>query len=198
MNRIKLQLSEEESVLATNPSVILTKNRVLSKMMELLGTVSAEQLELAKSSQERLPEEFFRLPPKISRGEQYLQLPWMVLDFPRNFQEPDLLVIRQFFWWGKLFSSTLIVGGKQRKILLNKDWRSMDDLYICVHPSPWEHHFEANNAQPVKLLSEDALRELLNRDFIKLAFMLPIENWQQAPEFYIRSFSRWMQLLVQS
>ncbi len=198
MDRVKLQLSEEESALVTDPAVILTKNRILTRLIDLMGELSEEQVELAESFRTRLPPELFSSPPKISRGEQYQQLPWLMLDFPRLFKEPDQLAIRQFFWWGKLFSSTLLVSGRFKEMLLDTDWRQFPDLYICVHTLPWEHHFEADNAVLMSSVSEEKYRSLCKKEFLKLAFYLPIEKWEQAPEFYIRSYSRWMQLLVRA
>ena len=198
MDRVKLQFSQEESVLLTDPAFILTKNRILARISEMMGAVSDEEVKMAGLLREQLPPEVFQFPPKLSRGEQYQQLPWLMLDFPRLFKEPDQLAIRQFFWWGNLFSSTLIVSGRFKEMLLETDWKEFPDIYICVHTSPWEHHFEADNAALISSVSEEKYRSLCKKEFLKLAFYLPIEKWEQAPEFYIRSYSRWMQLLVRA
>jgi hypothetical protein len=198
MDRVKLQFSKEESVLLTDPAFILTKNRILARISELMGAISDEEVKIADLLREQLPPELFQFPPKLSRGEQYQQLPWLMLDFPRVFQEPDQLAIRQFFWWGKLFSSALLVSGRHKEMVLNSNLLQWPDLYVCVHASPWEHHFEADNAQLISSLSDEKYRSICKKEFLKLAFQLPMENWEQAPEFFLRSYSRWMQLLVRS
>ena len=196
MVRVKLQFSKEESVLLTDPAFILTKNRILARISELMGAISDEEVKITDLLREQLPPELFQFPPKLSRGEQYQQLPWLMLDFPRVFQEPDQLAIRQFFWWGKLFSSTLVVSGRHKEAVLHSHLLQWPDLYICVHASPWEHHFEADNLQLISSLSDEKYRSICKKEFLKLAFQLPVENWEQAPEFFIQSYSRWMQLLV--
>jgi hypothetical protein len=196
MDRVKLQLSEEEKVLVGDPAVILTKNRILEKINAMLGSLSEQELEVAESLRNQLPEEFFLLPPKISRGEQYQQMPWLMLDFPRCFQSGQTVAIRQFFWWGHLFSSSLLISGRMKNRITEKDWTGIPGIYICVHRSPWEHHFELDNFRLVASLSAAECHTICQKEFIKLAFMMPISHWDQAPDFYNQSFSAWMQLLV--
>jgi hypothetical protein len=196
MDRVKLQLSEEEKVLVGNPSVILTKNRILEKINAMFGMLSEQQVAIAESLRKQLPQEFFLAPPKISRGDQYRQMPWLMLDFPRCFQSGHLLAIRQFFWWGHLYSSSLLVSGQLKALITGKDWKLLPGLYICVHASPWEHHFEAANFRPIASVSAAELEAICQKEFIKLAFMIPISHWDQVPDFYNQSFSAWMQLLA--
>lgn len=162
----------------------------------MMGAVSEHQLLLAEPYRNRLPAVFFESAPKISKGDKYLDMPWLVLDFPRSFQMEQMLAIRQFFWWGNLFSSSLLVSGSYKEELLTKDWKQWHDLFICVHTSPWEHHFGADNFRLIGELSNDELDQLCQQEFLKLAFMVPILDWPTAPDFYNQSFSRWMQLLV--
>ena len=52
--------------------------------------------------------------PKISKGENYKGLPWLVLDYPRYFNKEDIFAIRTLFWWGNFFSITLHISGKYK------------------------------------------------------------------------------------
>lgn len=196
MNRVKLQLSTNEMSLLTDPEPILTKNRVLAKLVELLGEVSAEQVALAEARKAHLPDAFFSSPPKISRGEQYQLMPWIILDYPRKFQQPAWLAIRQFVWWGHLFSSSLLVSGPLQESVLNRlHANKWDDLYICVHTSPWEHDFGEQNMRLLNTISGEELDQLRTKTFLKLAFYLPIGEWQNAARFYLTCFEKWMQLV---
>ncbi len=198
MDRVKLQLSEEEKVLVSDPAVILTKNRILEKVDLLLGSLSELQVKRAKELAHRLPGAFFQQAPKISRGQQYRQMPWLMLDFPRCFESAETLAIRQFFWWGHLFSSSLLATGALKDQVCAGAWRTIPGIYACVHASPWEHHFEADNFRLAANLTDAEFQAICQKEFIKLAFMLPITDWEQAPAFYSQSFSVWMQLLAVS
>ena len=56
--------------------------------------------------------------PKISKGEKYKGLPWVMLDYPRIFGKEDIMAIGTRFWWGHYFSVTLhLKGGYLRTYL---------------------------------------------------------------------------------
>ncbi|MFK5012123.1 hypothetical protein ACI4AC_27485, partial [Klebsiella pneumoniae] len=86
--------------LVNNADWILTKNLIIEKVYELFGRVAAEYIDIYKKFPDFERSTLFALSPKISKGEQYLQLPYVMLDFPRNFTDNDFFAIRTFFWWG--------------------------------------------------------------------------------------------------
>ena len=102
----KIQLSSAETELMQNASVILTKNSVLQKIKMLLEEVQEQQLDFV--SQHNLDKTgFFLVPPKISKGENYSGLPYLIQDYPRITSAKNIFFIRNMFWWGNFFSSTL-------------------------------------------------------------------------------------------
>ena len=62
-----------------------------------------------------LPEEVLIQSPKISRGENYNGLPYVMLDYPRCFGKEDVFAMRTMFWWGNFFSITWHLKGKYSK-----------------------------------------------------------------------------------
>ena len=78
----KIHLSPAEIELMQNGEIILTKNRVLEKMKSLLESVQQNQISYVQDY--NLRNEIFKVSPKISRGENYLGLPYLVLDYPRQ------------------------------------------------------------------------------------------------------------------
>lgn len=196
MSGVKIQLSPEEQEMAANTGIILTKNRVLASVMEIFGELSAAQVAMAESQRRRLPGEFFSATPKIARGENYLQMPWIMLDYPRHFDAAGTLAIRQFFWWGNFFSVNLQVSGPFKKRVLEgvADWP--EELRICVHPSPWEHHYGPDNFAPVSGLGHSERLEIAGRtDFLKLSMAIPLTQWDAAPTFLLNGFSNYLKLL---
>ena len=81
MSEAKVTLSPKELELVNNADWILTKNLIIQKVYDLFGQVAATyQLDVARFT------EFDATPtctisPKISKGEQYQQLPYVMLDF---------------------------------------------------------------------------------------------------------------------
>jgi hypothetical protein len=196
MSGVKIQLSREERELVANPAIILTKNKIIEAVMELFGQLSHEEIAFTNEFRDRLPDQLYVHPPKISRGENYLRLPWVMLDFPRDFKTENALAVRHFFWWGNFFSSTLQVSGLFKEKLVKKIDQWPEDTYICVHASPWEHHLELDNYIPVSSLSRTEINYLLEqKDFIKLALVIPLGKWDDVPAFLLNCFRSWMNLV---
>src|SRR6187402_1143085 len=138
----KIQLSSAEMALASDPSWILTKNSIMGKAVALMaelsavyrvewggwaGRVFADAAAVAtlRSSDavplgggSPFPEEIFRTDPKISRGENYKGLPYVILDYPRLFGREDVFAVRTMFWWGHSFHVTLHLKGKYQAMFL--------------------------------------------------------------------------------
>ena len=195
MEDVKIQLSDSELELMQNADIILTKNSVLQKMKCLLEDVQKRQLEFSISNQPVIPG-LFRVSPKISRGENYLGLPWLILDYPRISNPDELFFIRTMFWWGKFFSSTLHVSGRHKEHLLDKisgSYLLLKDDYIGVNTDPWTHHFEEDNYRLVSSLSETEFKDKCRQPaHLKIASQLLLEQWKEAPAVL---FEKWKRLL---
>ena len=62
-----------------------------------------------------MPEVIKTSTPKISKGENYKDLPYVMLDYPRCFQKEKTIAIRTFFWWGNFFSINLQLSGEYKE-----------------------------------------------------------------------------------
>jgi hypothetical protein len=130
----KIRLSAEEKQLVRTDRFILTKNRIIRKTMLLFGQLKEEYDQLLEGVE--LPEG--TASAKISRGENYEGLPWIMLDHPRYFRKEDILAIRSFFWWGNFFSITLHLAGKPKEkalplLLEGFEKLRSSGIFICVN-----------------------------------------------------------------
>ncbi len=112
MKNANLEFSKKEYELIVNSDFILTKNRIIEKIYILFGNMSNEYKDVIANYSHYLPEEVFTISPKVYKGEQYQNLPYVMLDYPRYFTKTDVFAIRSFFWWGNYFSITLQLSGK--------------------------------------------------------------------------------------
>src|SRR5436190_19310256 len=108
----KIRLSDFEIQLVNNSEWILTKNNIIKKAQQLLGVVQENIADYIKTKRKIFPAEIAAISPKISKGENYLGLPWLMLDYPRYFDKENIFAIRTMFWWGNFFSTTLHLSGK--------------------------------------------------------------------------------------
>ena len=104
MDTTKIRLSTEEEALVCRTDWILTKNRIIEKIKALFASLQTQQQGTFELSQSFYDEEL-QSTPKISKGENYRGLPYLVLDYPRFFNKEDIFVIRSFFLVGQFFSA---------------------------------------------------------------------------------------------
>jgi hypothetical protein len=197
----KIQLSPFEEQLVTDSSWLLTKNAVLEKIKLLLASLQDGQNEILNASKEALPPEVLIPSPKISRGENYLGLPWMVLDHPRYFDRDNLFAIRTMFWWGNFFSITLLLSGAHKDRYCNliiQNWEVLrnDEFYISHNSSAWDHHFESNNYTALQEMDQvQFLQHMKTHPFIKLAKKISLENWDTLDKDLLAIFNRLIKII---
>ena len=184
----KIQLSKEESVLVNDAQILLTKNGIINKVYELFG-------QLAEQYQDELKDisllDVIQKPPKISKGENYEGLPYVMLDYPRIFLKDDTLAIRTFFWWGNFFSITLQVSGSFKTMVVPKlvnaaKQNLLSNWYVGINDDKWKHDFTETN---YALLPQDEMIKLMQAEnTLKLAKKIPLTEWDNAVEFFTEQF----------
>jgi len=196
----KLMLSDEEQQLVNNSDWILTKRIIVDKVEQLLGLLSEKQKGIIENEKDWLPTAVIRSTPKISKGENYLGLPYVLLDHPRCFDTENIFAVRTMFWWGNFFSITLQLSGTYKNMFQQKIIENLDpvkqDIFICIHESQWHHHFEADNYIHAKQLSKIDLQDtILKKQFVKLAVKFPVQQWNNIPALLDRSFAAIIEML---
>ncbi len=195
-----LKLSEEELALAANAAVMLMKNAVIEKVNLLFGRLSVAQPGVLQPLHREL-EAALEVPAKISRGESYRALPYLVLDYPRYFRPHDVMAIRTMFWWGNFFSVTLHLKGNYReqfsdRILQRRQQIGEMGFHACIAPEEWEHHFGEDNYLPVDLIEEDEWLELYRaRLFTKLSKQVTIGPLEMVEQQLMSVYSEIAEIL---
>lgn len=193
MSPAKIRLSAQELELVADADLILTKNRIMEKALQLLGQVQERQETCLKNYADKLPEEILRSTPKISRGEQLQGLPYLVLDYPRVFTTDHFFAIRSLFWWGKFFSITLHLSGRyqaryQKAIIAAHAHWSQQGWQLASDGDPWQHDFTNNYYQPVETLPPAHLHQQLSGPFLKLALYWPLTEWDSTIDRFDKAF----------
>jgi hypothetical protein len=198
MDATKIRLSPEERELVLRPDWILTKNNILAKVRQLLEHVQSVQQPYLSG----LPAEVQATNAKVSRGENYKGLPYLVLDQPRYFNREHVFAIRTLFWWGHFFSSTLHLAGNYKAMYAEKIIPAFDLLqqagfYICINADQWEHHFEAGNFVPLNTISADGFETIIrSNSFIKLSKKISLEQWENAGRELPEIFRQFISILL--
>ena len=202
MGTAKIRLSPEEAALITRADWILTKNSVIEKTKQLLADLQTEQHHLFQSCSSLFPEEIINSSPKISKGENYKGLPYLVLDYPRYFSKEDAFAIRTLFWWGNFFSSTLHLSGIYKKQYEEKIINSFESLKekefsACINKDQWEHHFDPDNYQTLHAFTAAEFEKLIReKPFIKLSKKISLQQWNDAEKNLLEIFSQLVNTLI--
>lgn len=186
MDAAKIQLSAEELTLVQNAHWLLTKNNIIEKVVDLFAQLITPVKHTLDHLTVPLPVAAATAAPKISKGEKYEGLPWVILDFPRVFSKEETLAIRTFFWWGHFFSITLHLKGRyqqQYRAVLMKNITLLEqhEFYICIANDEWQHHFKEDNYIPLHQLDKPSIEKWLSGNgFCKLSAKIPLEQWELA------------------
>ena len=202
MDTTKIRLSPEEGALVIRSDWILTKNSIIQKTKQLFAILQTDQENLLKSYKEVFSEEIINSSPRISKGENYKGLPYLVLDYPKYFNKEDVYAIRMFFWWGNFFSGTLHLSGiykrkYEEKIISSFEYLKTKGFSICINEDQWEYHFETSNYLLLHTLTAYQFDEMIcKKSFIKLSKKIPLEQWNDAEKNLLEIFSQLMNTLT--
>ena len=180
-----LNLSEKEILLLEDKDFLLTKSKVLDKIYQLLEITRNELKEFAENSGFNFPEGMSLATGKISKGENYKNLPYMVLDYPALFSAENVFAYRTMFWWGNFFSTTLHLEGtslnRYRRILSDNLVNLLNNkIYLGVGDLPWQYHYGKDNYVRLSKNHRDFIADCM---FLKLSRKIQLKDWQMVPGF---------------
>ncbi len=200
MSTPKIQLSAEEMILVNDTKWILTKHIIIKKVYEFFGNLLPLFQQELESFQYLFPENLRHQGGKISRGENYQLLPYVILDYPALFWKDNIFAIRTMFWWGHFFSITLQLSGTHKRKFISektgvKEWLERNNYFVCMSEGEWSHHFETDNYMASSDISNDQFNNILRKSFFKISKNISLTEWHNADTFLIDSFRELLQFL---
>jgi hypothetical protein len=178
-------LTPEERAVAFDAVWIYRKNSVMAKVMELMGRLHRELAADAASAVFSFPENCLQLGAKISKGERYKELPYVILDYPRYFSRDNIFAFRTMFWWGHYFSCTLHLSGGVKTqytqaLAAGHALLAAHHFQAYVPDDPWQHDFGDGNYREVAAFTAGEWSAFVEeRGFIKLAKPFELEMWEK-------------------
>ncbi len=188
----KIQLSKREMELVNNTDWIFTKQLIIEKVYLLLGQLHDEYKKKIVREKRFLPSQLLKPGGKISKGENYKGLPYVILDYPAFFSKQKILAVRTLFWWGNFFSIALHISGENFKGITISDeaieFLKQRNFSICVNENEWEHHFHSSNFVSVNEMNNRALKKLNEKHFLKIAKKTELAEWNSSRKFLEEAF----------
>ena len=183
-------------------SFLLSKRTIVHQLQGLLALCEQSLVEwVREESPAAVPDGCGVAAGKISRGENYRGLPYLVLDYPRLFKQKDIFTFRTMCWWGNFFSCTLHLQGTVLNTLrpvLKQTLTSGNfspGTFICVNKTPWEYHFQPDNYQLLASMQASEITALTEKDFLKISRKISLEEYKTLPNFATNCLKEFMHLL---
>lgn len=195
----KIMLSHRELAIVADREFILTKHRIIQQVFCLFE----QQVPNIQALFGTIWRQYFSFDslPKISKGEQYRQLPYVVMDYPAIFKKTDRWAIRTLFCWGDAFSITLQLTGQYKmlfidRIVANAMVNRETAFYIGVNENEWEHHFEEDNYRLLISFTQESLMEHFHQlPHIKIALRYPLAQWNNMNQLFKEGYKMMSDLL---
>ncbi len=180
--------SEEELDFVANQDLLLIKNRIISKLETLF---TALEIQLRPKVQEYAwPKGCNTTNGKISRGENYNGLPYMVLDYPRYKNKDAYFLYRLLFFWGQGFQAQLHL--KDAELIqkfqshVPKTLLQQKPLYLNTSISEeWNHQTDSPSTVALQSIAQLQKTEL---PFIKITKPFPLHAVEEVKEGHINLF----------
>ena len=178
-----LGFSAEEFSLLSNQDILITKRRIQKKIYTLLVSTHRQLNAVVNLHKSSLPREIISSTGKISKGENYLHLPYLILDYPAYFTKTDIFAFRTMFYWGNFFSATLHLQGsylKKYRHNLHDNWSVLEKsgIYISCGETPWHYYYKPDN---YVMLNQENKDKILTDPFVKLSTKIDLADWRNLP-----------------
>ncbi len=189
-----MNLSEKELTIIQDADFFRVKQQIIQKTLIELNNLRDEVKKTAAFQNFDFPEEMDIEYGKISKGENYNSLPWIVLDFPRRFNKNGVFAFRSMFLWGKGFFFTLHLSGQYlenyKTLILSKvpELKS-HQVYFYTDSDEWQHEVILPFYQQLNQITPDKIQSSLqNQTYCKLARRLELSNIQNLTAFGLETF----------
>lgn len=196
----KILLSPQELGLVNNTDWILTKHIITKKVFEMFGALNEIFKKEAELYNFLFPDNVQYQNGKITKGENYKLLPYVILDYPSFFWKERVFSIRTMFWWGNFFSITLHLSGEHKEKYINNIeeiffFLQKNNFFICINEDEWQHYFEADNYIQVSSIDQTEFEKINEKSFFKISKKISLAEWENADEFLINSFKEILHML---
>lgn len=200
-NHNDIKFTPPELTALQNKDFFYLKRSATDKIIALFGQIAETMKGLPEHQAFLFPEGTDATSGKISRGENYRQLPYIVLDLPRLYSPLSIFAFRVMYLWGHEFSFSLLLSGEALQTYLPQISAKFDDLqeqhlFVCMGDTLWQHEFTHENYVAMFQISKSAfLEQIGTHGFCKLSVPLSVESWEIADLQAIQTYQLFLELM---
>ena len=194
MDRKTAEFTTKELKYLQNTDFLKTKRLIITRFIGLFEDIQTDILRLIDDGSFQLPDGLITKSGKITKGENYKDLPFVVLDCPRFFSKNDIFAYRSIFWWGNYLSNHFLLKGyylDRYRAQFSASWSFLKEegVYLDVSDDPWNHDLSTHDYVHTSQLSRERFDKILQRpDFLKLVWRLELDQLKAFHQFSLRNF----------
>lgn len=198
----EIEFTQEEFLFLKDHQFFDVKASIISKVIQLFSRIEETIETEIKTTSFKFPERVSTTPSKISKGENYLECPYIVLDYPRLYSKDDIFAFRTIFWWGHYFSNALILGGRSYHRYLPRFLEITGELKkknweLCIYRTPWKlENLPWNYVQFSDLSDQEIKIHLQKYQFIKITRIYPLDQYKKLEWETLHFFSDLIYLMA--
>lgn len=198
---VMTEFSVQEQALMKDAEMLLLKRQCIDKVMLKFASIESNlKRNMGDFANSGLPEGAFLKPGKISRGENYKGLPYVVLDYPRLFTQSGVLNIRLLFWWGHYFTMSLHLAGEvwernKNRVVGSLAGQEFGGLYFQYEGSVWENDLSLPFFIDSSKLGKNNFDAILKSSFIKIVNPIAVDEIERLESFSLTTFKKFISLL---
>ncbi len=180
----KIRFTQDDLNFLSNVQLFERKRNMIAKIVEILGELELVFHETAELYSDVIPQKALKKRGKITKGENYKGLPYVILDHPAQFGKEGIFAIRSLVWWGHPVIFTFHISGKYLEANKNHLIQEISklqnqNLLICINSNEFEHHLEPTNYISLKdfFVAGNSINQLLEKkSFLKMACEVPLKD----------------------
>ncbi len=164
-----------------HPGVFPLKRQIIQKLYSLFDRIKHSLKDSPVHQMFPFPTGTDVVTGKISQGENYLGYPYVVLDFPKMYDQQNLFTFRLMFWFGHYFTCSLVAGGQISKLFLSnfimkRKMLDRNEIFFSKYTDAWKHEVEPPYQTLIDVLTEKELQQhVLQHNYFKFTYKF-LEN----------------------
>ncbi|MES2559608.1 MAG: hypothetical protein V4590_07710 [Bacteroidota bacterium] len=189
MRKSTIKLTKHELDVASDTIYPQTKQSVMLKLQQLF-TACGQKLNQNLAYQELTASRQF----KITKGEQYKGMPYMVLDTPQIKGPQVNFVLRTMFWWGHYITCNLII--RTDNLSAHQEYKGIRKLrktYLLNGSDLWEQDLDSPAFTKCSALSEDEIKSVVqSHTYLKLSRKIALRKYAELPKLVDAIYTEWL------
>ena len=134
---------------------------------------------------------------KITKGENYNFMPYVVLDFPKMIGHKFPIVCRTIFWWGHYFTANLIIDTELIDVtIFYKNKSTLKKTYVLIGENLWDNNLQSGNYILINKLSIADLTILIeNRNYLRLSHKIKLSQINDIEIIAPSIYNNWLKII---